>query len=95
MGVPLVDNVVGLDLNNPENRINQAKQALSALPSGITHFIIHPSIDTPELRAITPDWQSRVADYHTFMDDEIRVFILNIGLHVISYELLKNLLLSK
>lgn len=95
MGVPLVDNVAGLDLNNPENRIKQAKQALSTLPSGITHFIIHPSIDTPELRAIAPDWQSRIADYHTFMNDDIRVLISNIGIHVVGYELLKNLLLSR
>jgi chitin disaccharide deacetylase len=95
MGIPLVDNVVGLDLNNSENRINQAKQALNTLPSGITHFIIHPSIDTPELRAIAPDWQSRVADYHTFMNDEIRVLISDIGIHVIGYELLKKLWLSR
>jgi predicted glycoside hydrolase/deacetylase ChbG (UPF0249 family) len=94
MGIPLVDNVVGLDLNNPENRINQVKQAMSALPPGITHFILHPSVDTPELRAITPDWQSRVADYLTFMDDEIRDFISDIGLHVIGYQILKKIMLS-
>ena len=94
LGIPLVDNVSGLDLNNPENRLDQAKQALSSLPTGITHFIIHPSIDTPELRVIAPDWQSRVADYKTFMDEELHSYIDIIGLQVIGYQSLKNLLLS-
>jgi predicted glycoside hydrolase/deacetylase ChbG (UPF0249 family) len=92
MGIPLVDNVAGLNLDNPVNRVNQAKQALSSLPPGITHFIIHPSIDTPELRAITPDWQSRVADYRTFMDEDIRKFINSIGIHVLGYLSLKKLI---
>ena len=92
MGIPLVDNVAGLNLENPANRLNQVKQALSSLPFGITHFIIHPSFDTPELRAITPDWQCRVADYHTFMDENLRKFINSIGIHVIGYLSLKKLI---
>jgi predicted glycoside hydrolase/deacetylase ChbG (UPF0249 family) len=91
-GIPLVDHAAGLELDKPFNRLEQAKQAMSALPSGITHFIIHPSIDTPELKAITPDWQCRVADYQTFMDDHLRKHINNIGVQIIGYRSLKELL---
>jgi predicted glycoside hydrolase/deacetylase ChbG (UPF0249 family) len=94
-GIPLVDFVSGLNLDQPLNRLDQAKQALSALPVGITHFIIHPSKDTPELRAITPDWQCRVADYQTFMDENLRKFITDIGLNIIGYQSLKNIVSPK
>jgi len=91
-GIPLVDYVSGLNLAQPLNRLEQAKQSLSDLPVGITHYIIHPSIDTPELRAIAPDWQCRIADYQTFMDEDLRKFINNIGLQLIGYKSLKYLL---
>jgi predicted glycoside hydrolase/deacetylase ChbG (UPF0249 family) len=82
----------GLDLDKPFNRLEQAKQALGELRPGITHFIIHPSLETPELKAITPDWQSRVADYQTFMDDKLRQHINDLGVHIIGYKTLKSLL---
>jgi predicted glycoside hydrolase/deacetylase ChbG (UPF0249 family) len=93
-GLPLVDHAAGLELDKPFNRFEQAKQALSDLPIGITHFIIHPSKETPELIAITPDWQSRVADYQTFMDENLRKHINNIGVQIIGYKTLKDLLSS-
>jgi chitin disaccharide deacetylase len=89
-GIPLVDFVTGLDLDKPQNRLKQAKKALSELPPGITHFIIHPAIDTLELRAIAPDWKSRVADFRTFMDEDLQKYISQIGLHVIGYQTLKD-----
>jgi predicted glycoside hydrolase/deacetylase ChbG (UPF0249 family) len=93
-GIPLIDYAAGLDLVQSENRFEQAKQTLSDLPVGITHFIIHPSIDTPELRAITPDWKCRVADYLTFMDERLRKHINKIGLQIIGYRVLKELFQS-
>jgi predicted glycoside hydrolase/deacetylase ChbG (UPF0249 family) len=92
IGIPLVDQATGLDLDKPNERLEQAKQAISNLDPGITHFIIHPSIETPELKAITPDWQSRVADYHTFMDEKLIQHIKHAGVQVIGYKTLKSLL---
>ena len=60
MGIPLVDGLSGLELEVAADRFEQAKQALRALKPGITHFIIHPSKDTPELRHITTSWDCRV-----------------------------------
>jgi hypothetical protein len=73
--LPLLDELSGLDLVEPEGRLEQAKAALSALKPGLTHFIIHPAKDTPELRQITPSWACRVADYETFTNDAMRDFI--------------------
>ncbi len=71
-GLPLLDVLGGMDLDTDENRLERTKQAFSDLQPGITHFIIHPSKDTPELRAITPDWRCRAADYQNFMNEELR-----------------------
>jgi predicted glycoside hydrolase/deacetylase ChbG (UPF0249 family) len=91
-GMPLLDSLGGMRLDTTENRLERTRQALSDLQPGLTHFIIHPSKDTPELRAITPDWRCRVADYQNFMQDDLRQHIQKIGVHVIGYRALKELL---
>ena len=37
------------------------------------------------LRAITPDWQSRVANYEVCMRRELREYVENAGIQVIGY----------
>ena len=91
-GLPLLDSLGGMPLDTDLDRLERTKQAFSALQPGLTHFIIHPSKDTPELRAITPDWACRVADYHDFMNEELRRHITQTGVHVIGYRTLKELL---
>ncbi|MBG0785491.1 MAG: ChbG/HpnK family deacetylase [Anaerolineaceae bacterium] len=92
MGLPLLDGISGLELEHAENRFDQAKEALLALKPGLTHFIIHPSKDTPELRHITTSWDCRVADYETFTSEATRKFIKNEGIQVIGYRALKELM---
>jgi hypothetical protein len=91
-GLPLLDALAGVPLDAPENRLELTKRMLSDLKPGITHFIIHPSKDTPELRAITPDWRCRAGDYQDFMDEELRRHIQSIGLQVIGYRALAGLM---
>ncbi len=91
-GIPLLDALAGMHLDSDENRLERTMQAFSELQPGLTHFIIHPSKDTPELRAITPDWRCRVADYQNFMQDELRQHIQKIGVKVIGYHSLKDLM---
>lgn len=93
-GLPLLDHIYGLDLGKPEERMEQAKQAFAALQPGITHFMIHPSKDLPELREITPDWRARVADYQTFLSDDLRRYIQSIGVQVIGYRQIQALMPS-
>lgn len=92
MGLPLMDRIFGMDLGKPDYRLEQAKQAFHALEPGITHFILHPSVDSPELREIAPDWRARVADYETFMSDELRRYIRSEGIQVIGYRALQDLM---
>jgi predicted glycoside hydrolase/deacetylase ChbG (UPF0249 family) len=93
MGVPLLDRMHQMRLDAPEDRLAQVRAALAGLEPGLTHFIVHPARDTPELRAITPaDWPSRAADYQTFMMEELREIIRELGLQVIGYRALQELM---
>lgn len=91
-GVPLLDACTGMPLDSDEDREQIARHLLGQLPAGITHFLLHPSIDTPELRQITPDWRRRVGDYRTFLSPSLKAFIRNAGIQVIGYRALKNLM---
>jgi hypothetical protein len=91
-GLPLLDNLVGVPLDQPEGQLEIVKKMFSELLPGVTHFIIHPSVDTPELRAITPDWPSRVANYNTFMSRELKDFLKNSDVQIIGYRHLHDLL---
>lgn len=88
-GVPLLDGLYGMPLSGEGDHLEIAKQLLAEAPVGITHFILHPSVDTPELRAIAPDWQGRVANYKAFMSRELKEFIKNSGIHLIGYRALR------
>ncbi len=91
-GLPLVDQITGMNLDKPEHRLEQVFAKLDSLKSGLTHFLIHPSHDTPEARAIGPDLPSRIGDYETFMDERVREHIRQAGIQVIGYRALKGLM---
>jgi predicted glycoside hydrolase/deacetylase ChbG (UPF0249 family) len=84
-GIPLVDTILGMPLDRYAERLGEAKRLLDSVPAGLTHFILHPAIDTLELRSIAPDWQARVADYQAFTSRELREHVRNQGIHVIGY----------
>jgi predicted glycoside hydrolase/deacetylase ChbG (UPF0249 family) len=92
-GVPLPDHLVALPLDEePGDRLVLAKQALDALPPGLTHFILHPAVETPELQAITQSWRSRVADYELFRSEALRAHVQETGIQVIGYRTLRDLM---
>ena len=91
-GVPLLDNIAMMPLDAPDDRIGQAKRMFEGLPPGLTHFILHPSHDTPELRALAADWPSRVADLQAFMSEALRAHVRDIGIQVIGYRALQELM---
>lgn len=72
-------------LLSDEERLTWAGQVLKyyfAAP-GVYSLIGHPAHDTPELRAIAPDWQTRVADYRIFASQGLRDIIAREGFRVI------------
>ena len=91
-GYPMLDHFTGLKLHDHTNRMAQAKQGLADLLPGLSHFYIHPSLDTPEARVISPDWQGRVADYETFMQADMKDFLKNEGIQVIGYRAIQEMM---
>jgi chitin disaccharide deacetylase len=89
-GIPMLDGLFSMPLEHDNDHIGVAKKLLSDVPAGITHFLFHPSIDTPELRAICPDWKARVANYHAFMSDELKAFIQDSGIKLIGYRAIRD-----
>ncbi len=92
MGLPMVDGILMMPLDEPnaQKQMGVAKDLLGNLPVGITHFLFHPSIDTAELRAIAPDWESRVTNYDVFMSDELKKFIESEDIQPIGYRRIRN-----
>jgi predicted glycoside hydrolase/deacetylase ChbG (UPF0249 family) len=84
-GPAVCDHWVTLRLKRPEDRIGQAKRLFDSLPPGLTQLSIHPALDTPELRAIAPDWRCRVADWEAFRSAELRDHVARAGIRVIGY----------
>ncbi len=93
-GVPMLDGLFSMPLEHEDDHIGVAKKILGEVPAGISHFILHPSIDTPELRAICPDWKARVANYNAFMSDEMKSFIKDSGIHLIGYRAIRDAMRS-
>lgn len=90
LGVPMLEGFISMPLMEPKGQLETAKEHLGSLPQGITHFILHPSIDTAELRSIAPDWESRVENYKTFMSDELKKFIESEDITLIGYRQIRD-----
>jgi predicted glycoside hydrolase/deacetylase ChbG (UPF0249 family) len=90
-GVPLLDYLHVMPLDEPDNRLEQVKRVLDALPAGITCLNIHPAQDTAELRAIAPDWRGRVADYRAFASETLRAHVRASGIQLIGWRDLRAL----
>jgi predicted glycoside hydrolase/deacetylase ChbG (UPF0249 family) len=90
-GLPVFDHLREMYLNKPaEGRLHQAKDVFDNLPPGLTYFVFHPAKDTPELRAITDDWQQRAADYEAFMSAELHDRVRKSGVQVIGWRALRD-----
>ncbi len=93
-GIPHVDNAYMIPMEQPEYKMEITKQAIDALTPGINVLIIHCTKDTPELRAITPDWFGRVADYNTWMSEELRDHIKNSGITIVGFRAVRDAMRS-
>jgi predicted glycoside hydrolase/deacetylase ChbG (UPF0249 family) len=65
------------------------REVFAHLPPGLSCVLLHPAIDTPEIRRITGDWQGRVADFEVFRQPSLREHIRRLGIHLISYQPLR------
>lgn len=69
-----------------ENNDVFVSQVFDHLFAALSCVLLHPAIDAPELRHITSEWQSRVADYEAFRQPSLREHIRHLGIHLISYQ---------
>lgn len=89
--IAIFDNLQMMPLREVhDDPVAQVIAELEKVPAGLTYFIIHPSEDTPELRAIAPDWQARVRDLRAFTSPKLREYVENSGIHVIGYRVLRD-----
>jgi predicted glycoside hydrolase/deacetylase ChbG (UPF0249 family) len=90
-GLPLFDYITMMPLLHHEERLAVAKALFDALPAGLSYLMLHPALDTPELRAVTPeDWRARVADYEAFCSAELRAHVRDTGVQVIGWRAVRD-----
>lgn len=89
-GFPLLDSIFMMPLDSHKNRLEIARQWLQGLDAGIHYFLIHPCVDTPEVRALAPDWRARVADYELFINEAWRETVAASGVQVIGWRALRD-----
>lgn len=91
-GLPLFDHADVMSLDQHENRLDELMARLAQAPPGLTYFLFHPAIDTPELRAFAPDWRSRVADCELFASEATRQAVQDAGVHVIGWRAIRDVM---
>lgn len=91
-GYPVFDHFYQTDLYKPEKRMEEISLSLKSIPPGLTHYILHPSHDTAELRAITPDWEGRVADYNALVNGEFSDLLKKSNIYTVGYRDLKDVM---
>ena len=68
------------------------ERALADLRPGVTEVYVHPAVDTPELRALSPDWAARVDDHDLLTRDRsLRSMAQRVGVTLIGYRELRDL----
>ncbi len=91
-GLPMVDHLRSLPLHDPDDQPALLRTMIDELPPGITHLYAHPALDTPELRAATTDWPSRVANLEALRDPGVIEHVRRSGVRLVGYDALQALL---
>lgn len=95
VGLPIFDFIRGLSLDEPHDQESQLLKVLEDLPQGgLSLLVFHPARDTPELRAMTSSWPSRVANYKSLLNPGIKAYIQENGIHLIGYRELREVMIQ-
>jgi chitin disaccharide deacetylase len=69
------------------------ERLLADLRPGVTELSVHPAVDSPELRALAPDWANRVDDHDVVTTDRaMRALAKRVGVELIGYRELRDLM---
>jgi hypothetical protein len=91
-GILPLDAVRQFPSGNPAGREQQFRELVDHLPAGVTHLLIHPAVDTPELRQIVTAWRERVADYEFFRGKAAAQYLERAGVTLVGYRALRDAL---
>jgi hypothetical protein len=91
-GMPLFDHADVMSLDQHQHRLEEAVERLAQAPAGLTYFLFHPAVDTPELRTFVPDWRSRVADYELLASDVLYSALQPASIHVIGWRAIRGVM---
>ena len=72
--------------SDAEDHLDFVAEVFDRLPAGLTCVLLHPAIDTLEIRSVTGDWRGRVADFEVFRQPALRDHIRDLGINLISYQ---------
>lgn len=87
-GVLFADRFVSIPTRHPGQAL---MELLPTLEPGLTEVSLRPSIDTPELRAITADWSDRVSDHVVLVDDRgLKPIIEEAGVTLVGFRPLRD-----
>jgi predicted glycoside hydrolase/deacetylase ChbG (UPF0249 family) len=84
-GMPVFDHLSVAAAGSRDEAIEVAERELDRLPEGLCCILVHPACETPELRAIAPDWRARVADYEAFGSEALLHHVKDRGIHLIGF----------
>jgi hypothetical protein len=91
-GVSFPDHFLFVPGNGVGSRAS-VSAAVGSLRPGVTEAYLHPASDTPELRAMSPDWQDRVDDHDWLLDPGgLRAVVEQAGVRLIGYRELRDLM---
>jgi predicted glycoside hydrolase/deacetylase ChbG (UPF0249 family) len=91
-GFVLLDRLVtGVPGRSPEERRESYRNCLRNLRPGVTKLIVHLSMDDPEIRAVTANWEQRWTDFTFFRSEEARSLMSRHGIQPVTYRELSKL----
>ncbi|TJZ75555.1 ChbG/HpnK family deacetylase [Chitiniphilus eburneus] len=76
----------------PQERLDWARGWLDECGAGVHCLVGHPADDTPELRALAPDWPTRVADRALLADAAFAAEIAQRGFKLVGMRALRDAL---
>ncbi|MCU4184227.1 ChbG/HpnK family deacetylase [Acidiferrimicrobium sp. IK] len=89
-GVFSPDQVVRVNRTASARRV--LERLLSEMQPGVTEVVLRPAVDSPELRAIAPDWPARVDDHDLALDGaSLRTLARRVGVTTIGYRAIRDL----
>lgn len=94
-GIELIDECAILYSLQPEPDYFDIKEAaiqlIKGLKPGVTELVLHPSLDTKEMKTITSSWQNRRYDFDVFMGSDIQSLLKTENIRLTTWRELRDL----